>query len=68
MILKNKQITHTPLVGLGGIGSASNFCNYLTLGMGCGLVGGAQIVRQKDTVLHWIWCCCKAIAGGLKKG
>jgi hypothetical protein len=40
--------------------------------VGCGLVGGSQIVRQTDTVLHRMWYCCKALwanglVGGLEK-
>jgi hypothetical protein len=44
--------------------------NYLTLVVGCGLVGGSQIVRQKDTVLLWMWYCCKTImdCGQIGKG
>jgi hypothetical protein len=39
------------------------------LAVGCGLVGGSQIVRQKDTVLHRMWYCCKAMwASGLLGG
>jgi hypothetical protein len=35
------------------------FINYLALVVGCGLVGGSQIVRKKVSVLHWTWNCAK---------
>jgi hypothetical protein len=40
--------------------------------VGCGLGGRSQIVRQKDTVLHRMWYCCKAmwatgLVGGLER-
>jgi hypothetical protein len=43
--------------------------DYLTLVVGCGLVDGSQIVRQKDTVLLWTWYSYKAVwASGLVGG
>jgi hypothetical protein len=46
----------------GRIGKGQLFlCNYLSLVAGCGLVGGSQIVEQKETVLHWMWFCCTAM-------
>jgi hypothetical protein len=53
----------------GRIGKRHIFCNYLTLVVGCGLVGGSQKVRQKDIALHSMWYCCKAMwASGLVGG
>jgi hypothetical protein len=46
---------------VGRLEKDSKVVNYLTLVMGCGLEGGSQIVRQKDTVLHNMWSCCKAM-------
>jgi hypothetical protein len=54
---------------VGGLKRDSKFFNYLIFGVGCGLVGGFQIVRQKDTVSHWMWYCCKVMwASGLVGG
>jgi hypothetical protein len=44
---------------VGGLERDSKFCTYLILGVGCGLVGGSQIVRQKDIILRWRWYCAK---------
>jgi hypothetical protein len=54
-----KVLWATGLVG--GLERDSYFFNYLTLVVGCGLVGGLQKVRQKDTALHSMWYCCKAM-------